>query len=130
MRNQSDYSLLMPLVWTRRPEPTGRLRVAELFFDVPLDYNQPKEGTIRLFARGVKRRTSSAETEKEEKQLPWFVYLQGGPGSPCYSPQEYGWVGLLIDKGYQVCSFRFPFSLFCWQPLADILVLCILCSAL
>ncbi|KAJ9221055.1 hypothetical protein DTO271D3_1262 [Paecilomyces variotii] len=80
----------------------GKLRVAEMFFDVPVDYSKPSEGTIRLFARSVKRLTTPPEPEKDEKQLPWFVYLQGGPGFGCRPPQEYGWIGTVLDKGYQL----------------------------
>lgn len=81
---------------------TGKLRVAEMFFDVPVDYSKPSEGTIRLFARSVKRLVTPPEPEKDEKKLPWFVYLQGGPGFGCRPPQEYGWIGTVLDKGYQV----------------------------
>lgn len=77
--------------------------MADLFFDVPLDYSKPNEGTLRLFARSAHRLTRPAEPEKSgEKQLPWMVYLQGGPGMGCRAPQDYGWVGTVLDKGYQV----------------------------
>ncbi|KAL1847922.1 hypothetical protein Plec18170_008335 [Paecilomyces lecythidis] len=79
----------------------GKLRIAEMFFDVPVDYSKPLEGSIRLFARSVKRLVTSPEPEKEKK-LPWFVYLQGGPGMGCRPPQEYGWIGTVLDKGYQL----------------------------
>lgn len=81
---------------------TGKLRVAEMFFDVPVDYSKPGEGSIRLFARSVRRLATPPELEKDEKQLPWFVYLQGGPGLGCRPPQENPWVGTVLDKGYQV----------------------------
>ncbi|KAL2011996.1 hypothetical protein VTN00DRAFT_4714 [Thermoascus crustaceus] len=80
----------------------GKLRVAELFFDVPVDYRKPADGNIRLFARSVRRLATPVEPEKEEKQLPWLVYLQGGPGMGCRPPQDYGWVGTVLDKGYQL----------------------------
>lgn len=83
----------------------GRLRVAELFFDVPLNYNKPNDGTLRLFARSVRRLVTPAEpseTPKDDKQLPFLVYLQGGPGMGCRPPQEYGWIGTVLEKGYQV----------------------------
>jgi proline iminopeptidase len=72
-------------------------------FDVPLDYSLPELGRIRLFARSVLRRSSAPESDAGEKQLPWFLYLQGGPGMPCSQPQDLSWVSLLIDRGYQVC---------------------------
>ncbi|BDD62929.1 hypothetical protein MPDQ_007877 [Monascus purpureus] len=81
----------------------GRLRIGELFFDVPLDYSRPDDGnTVRLFARSVRRSTNPAEPAKEEQQLPWLVYLQGGPGYGCRSPLEFPWVPFVLDKGYQV----------------------------
>ncbi|ODM15078.1 hypothetical protein SI65_09574 [Aspergillus cristatus] len=81
----------------------GKLRVAELFFDVPLDYSKPTEGTLRLFARSACRLSKPAEPEKNgDKQLPWMVYLQGGPGMGCRAPQDYAWIGPVVDKGYQV----------------------------
>lgn len=86
----------------------GRLRVAELFFDVPVDYSKPKNGSLRLFARSVYRLETPVEPVKNEndsKQLPWLVYLQGGPGFGCRAPQDNGWVGTVLDKGYQVWEF-------------------------
>ncbi|KAL4932621.1 proline iminopeptidase [Aspergillus undulatus] len=82
----------------------GRLLVAELFFEVPLNYTKPGDGTLRLFARSVRRAAKPVDPGKDDKQspLPWLVYLQGGPGMGCRPPQEYGWVGTALDKGYQV----------------------------
>ncbi|KAA8644230.1 proline iminopeptidase [Aspergillus tanneri] len=80
----------------------GKLRVAELFFDVPINYSQPSDGTLRLFARSVRRLTTPVQPTKDDSHLPWLVYLQGGPGMGCRPPQEYSWVGTALDKGYQV----------------------------
>ncbi|KAB8070375.1 Alpha/Beta hydrolase protein [Aspergillus leporis] len=80
----------------------GKLRVAELLFDVPVNYSRPNDGTLRLFARSVRRTASPFENSKDEKQLPWLVYLQGGPGYGCRPPQENSWIGTALDKGYQV----------------------------
>ena len=79
--------------------------MAELFFDVPVDYSKPNEGSLRLFARSVRRVSTPVEpgNNGDNKQLPWLVYLQGGPGMGCRAPQDYGWVGTVLDKGYQVC---------------------------
>jgi proline iminopeptidase len=78
--------------------------VAELLFDVPVNYCKPNDGNLRLFARSVRRLETPVDPSngKGEKQLPWLVYLQGGPGMGCRPPQEYGWVGTALDKGYQV----------------------------
>ncbi|PYH46544.1 proline iminopeptidase [Aspergillus saccharolyticus JOP 1030-1] len=83
----------------------GKLRVAELFFDVPLNYTNPNEGNLRLFARSVRRLVTPVEPNagsNDDKQLPWLVYLQGGPGFGCRPPQEFGWINTVLEKGYQV----------------------------
>ncbi|KAJ5129650.1 uncharacterized protein N7515_005689 [Penicillium bovifimosum] len=86
----------------------GKLRVSELFFDVPVDYTKPAGDTLRLFARSVSRLNKPIEPAKKEDQeakdgkLPWLVYLQGGPGFGCGAPQSYGWVEFVLSKGYQV----------------------------
>lgn len=79
--------------------------MAELLFDVPVNYSKPNDGNLRLFARSVRRLETPVDPANGtgEKQLPWLVYLQGGPGMGCRPPQEYGWVGTALDKGYQVC---------------------------
>ncbi|CAL5868347.1 uncharacterized protein PFLUO_LOCUS2572 [Penicillium psychrofluorescens] len=80
----------------------GKLRVAELLFDVPLDYSKPNENVLRLFARSVSRLNKPVEAEKEETKLPWLLYLQGGPGHGCGAPQNYGWIEPVLNKGYQI----------------------------
>jgi hypothetical protein len=81
---------------------TGKLRVGEFFFEVPLDYSEPQGETIRVFARSVRRAAMPPEPDKDDKQLPWLLYLNGGPGGGCYQPQDYSWVRIVLDKGYQV----------------------------
>ncbi|KAI9877428.1 MAG: hypothetical protein M1830_003913 [Pleopsidium flavum] len=81
----------------------GKLKVSELFFDVPKDYSKPGDGSLRIFARSVERVEKPADGGKEEKKhLPWFVYLQGGPGMSCSPPQEYPWINPVLEKGYQM----------------------------
>lgn len=43
-------------------------------FTVPLDHDRPAGETIELFAREV------VASDKTHQNLPWMVYLQGGPG--------------------------------------------------
>ncbi|MEU9875590.1 alpha/beta fold hydrolase [Streptomyces phaeochromogenes] len=43
-------------------------------FTVPLDHDNPSGETIELYAREV------VGSDKADKDLPWLVYLQGGPG--------------------------------------------------
>ena len=43
-------------------------------FTVPLDHDDPAGETIELYAREV------VASDKADQDLPWLVYLQGGPG--------------------------------------------------
>jgi pimeloyl-ACP methyl ester carboxylesterase len=43
-------------------------------FTVPLDHDDPAGETIELYAREV------VASDRAEQDLPWLVYLQGGPG--------------------------------------------------
>ncbi|MEU6549545.1 alpha/beta fold hydrolase [Streptomyces sp. NPDC046915] len=43
-------------------------------FTVPLDHTDPAGETIELYAREV------VASDKADRDLPWLVYLQGGPG--------------------------------------------------
>lgn len=43
-------------------------------FTVPLDHDDPAGETIELYAREV------VASDKVQQNLPWLVYLQGGPG--------------------------------------------------
>ena len=55
------------------------MRTAEHFFTVPLDHfsNSPDAETITVFAREY---VSAAHSEEKAAELPWLLYLQGGPG--------------------------------------------------
>lgn len=57
-------------------------------FTVPLDHAAPHGPTIRIFAREV------ADARHAGRQLPWLLYLQGGPGgkSPRPSAGSPGWL--------------------------------------
>ena len=44
-------------------------------FELPLDHSQPDGPTITVFAREV------VVPKREHDELPWLVYLQGGPGA-------------------------------------------------
>ncbi|KAF2466524.1 proline iminopeptidase [Lindgomyces ingoldianus] len=86
----------------------GKLKITEHFFQVPRDYSNPSAGTLQLFARSARRVEKPADyspttpEDAEKSQLPWLVYLQGGPGFGCQSPQNVGWTQTVLDKGYQV----------------------------
>ncbi|MDO6705444.1 alpha/beta fold hydrolase [Photobacterium sp. 1_MG-2023] len=56
-------------------------------FQLPLDYQQPDGEQIQVFAREVVARG------QQNADLPWLVYLQGGPGFPSPRPEsESGWL--------------------------------------
>jgi pimeloyl-ACP methyl ester carboxylesterase len=55
-------------------------------FDVPLDHSSPERGKLTVFAREV------VAPERERDELPWLVFLQGGPGSESPRPLQ------LVDK--------------------------------
>jgi len=82
--------------------------VTELTFEVPCDYTNPEKGLIQLFGRSVRKDERPAAESLEEQQkkskspLPWFVYLQGGPGFGCPSPQSSPITKTVLDRGYQL----------------------------
>src|SRR3954452_8768564 len=56
-------------------------------FDVPLDHGNAGGGKLGVFAREV------AKAGRENEELPWLVFLQGGPGGAAPRPQQYsGWI--------------------------------------
>ncbi|KAJ9624075.1 hypothetical protein H2203_005523 [Taxawa tesnikishii (nom. ined.)] len=81
----------------------GKLKVTEHFFDVPKDYSKPNNGTIRIFARSVQKHESPADPkDNKNKQLPWMVFLNGGPGHGCRPPNAYPFTSTILDRGYQM----------------------------
>ncbi|MEE2569021.1 alpha/beta fold hydrolase [Pseudarthrobacter sp. J64] len=70
------------------------LRTAEHYFTVPLDHFSADGGfsggeaeAITVFAREL---SSTTHTEEEARQLPWLLYLQGGPGGRGNRPTSLG----------------------------------------
>ncbi|MGW4701624.1 alpha/beta fold hydrolase [Streptomyces sp. NPDC004285] len=57
-------------------------------FTVPLDHRAPDGRTLQVFAREV------ADPARADEDLPWLLYLQGGPGgkSPRPSAGSPGWL--------------------------------------
>ncbi|MFH8384778.1 alpha/beta fold hydrolase [Kitasatospora sp. NPDC018058] len=78
------------------------LAVTDHVFGVPLDHTEPGRGTTELFAREV------VDPVRSGDQLPWLLYLQGGPGGKSPRPLNAtaGWLGhalkthrvLLLDQ--------------------------------
>lgn len=65
-------------------------------FRVPLDHAQPDGDTITVFCREV------VKPDKENAQLPWLVFFQGGPGGASPRPKKRnGWLKKAL-KEYRV----------------------------
>ncbi|PKF49411.1 alpha/beta fold hydrolase [Enterovibrio nigricans] len=65
-------------------------------FDLPLDHQQPQSTRINVFAREV------VDLAKDQTELPWLVYFQGGPGFPSPRPDACsGWLKRAL-KEYRV----------------------------
>jgi pimeloyl-ACP methyl ester carboxylesterase len=62
-------------------------------FTVPLDYAEPQGNTLTVFAREVQAR------EREGENLPYLVFLQGGPGSSAPRPEtRSGWLKRALEE--------------------------------
>lgn len=61
-------------------------------FSMPLDHNAPNGEQIEVFAREVNARG------KEDSQLPWLIFFQGGPGFPSAESYRSAWVKRLTEE--------------------------------
>jgi pimeloyl-ACP methyl ester carboxylesterase len=65
-------------------------------FELPLDYTNQNSETICVFAREV------VAKDKQDADLPWLIYLQGGPGFPAPRPDSNsGWFKRVL-KQYRI----------------------------
>jgi pimeloyl-ACP methyl ester carboxylesterase len=59
---------------------------------VPLDHGDPGGGSIEVFAREV------VASDRVGEELPWLLFLQGGPGGKAPRPAGAGhWVGHAVQ---------------------------------
>lgn len=80
---------------SRTPETTWRGAVASsLRFSVPLRHGDDSPEGLELFARAVRADAPDSE------ELPWLLFLQGGPGFPALRPTggASGWLGELLPR--------------------------------
>jgi pimeloyl-ACP methyl ester carboxylesterase len=56
------------------------LVLSEHEFELPLDHARPDAATLTVFAREV------VASDREQEDLPWLVFLQGGPGHEAPRP--------------------------------------------
>ncbi|CAI6094664.1 unnamed protein product [Clonostachys chloroleuca] len=82
----------------------GPLRVTELTFRVPLDYDDPEGETITLFGRSVTSHSVPIlqSDDGDQEALPYMVYLEGGPGFGAPEPQNAPLTSTALERGYQV----------------------------
>ncbi len=74
----------------------GGLVLRDHWFDVPLDHARPDGETIRLYAR------EAVAAGEPDRDLPWLLFLQGGPGGKATRPAgASGWVGRAV-KDFRV----------------------------
>ncbi|KAK4205322.1 Alpha/Beta hydrolase protein [Triangularia verruculosa] len=84
---------------------SGGFHVTELFFEVPENYAHPEDGTIRLFARSIKRPEKmipGISKPEDEPRKPYLVYLEGGPGFAGPEPRGHPVTNRALDAGYTV----------------------------
>lgn len=61
-------------------------------FELPLDYANPQDQTLSIFAREV------VSIDKVNEDLPWLIFFQGGPGSGSPRPEPtMGWIKRAIQ---------------------------------
>ena len=76
--------------------PIPGLVTTDHWLDVPLDHSVPDGEQLTIYAREVRAR------DKADADLPWLLFLQGGPGGQSPRPIERsGWIGQAV-KNYRV----------------------------
>ena len=82
----------------------NRLLVTELFFSVPLDHSKLNGRQIKIFCRSAERPLPAISTKDDDKhQLPYMVYVNGGPGFAAPQPQDYlSLTNFALEKGYKM----------------------------
>ena len=61
-------------------------------FFLPLDHSEPNGESIPVFGREV------VAADKEDADLPWLVFLQGGPGFESPRPTGGGWLSVALER--------------------------------
>jgi pimeloyl-ACP methyl ester carboxylesterase len=88
------YGKLRSMTVYSRPIPG--LLLQDHLLDVPLDHSRPDGPTLSLYAREVR------SVERAQDDLPWLLFLQGGPGGQSPRPlTRSGWLGEAV-KNYRV----------------------------
>ncbi|KAI1625120.1 proline iminopeptidase [Exophiala viscosa] len=96
------------LLSSRSHQIPGKLLVTEFFFQVPLDHSNHQGEQIRIFCRSARKfdKPTVPKPTSDEDQLPWFVYIPGGPGFGCPPPQNLmEFTNTVLARGYQFLAF-------------------------
>lgn len=80
----------------------GKIVVKELWFEVPLDHDNPSSKAIRLFARSAIKHDRPIVEPSSTEQRPYLLYLQGGPGLATPAPQDSPLSKYFLDRGYEL----------------------------
>lgn len=73
--------------------PVPGLVMIDHTIDVPLDWSRPEGATISIYAREVRG------TENADQELPWLLFLQGGPGGKSPRPvNRSGWLDAALAQ--------------------------------
>ncbi len=78
------------------PSPATKLSgllLRDRHFEAPLDHAAPSRGALALYGREV------VDAEKQDADLPWLVFLQGGPGFAAPRPlTNSGWLKRAVKQ--------------------------------
>lgn len=78
----------------------GGLVLRDHWFDAPVDHARPDGDSLRLYAREVV--SADRASSGGDRDLPWLLFLQGGPGGKATRPAgASGWVGRAV-KDFRV----------------------------
>lgn len=73
--------------------PVPGLTLTDHWIDVPLDHDDPVGGSITVYAREIRA------VERVADDLPWLLFLQGGPGNAAPRPSRRdGWLAEAVQR--------------------------------
>lgn len=77
--------------------------MTEYWFEVPLDYENLSGNTLHIFARSAELIDTPIQPwSNKSRQLPWLLFLQGGPGAGCAPVRQGSWISFFLEKGYKI----------------------------
>ncbi|WP_431043828.1 alpha/beta fold hydrolase [Streptomyces sp. P1-3] len=92
---QTMVSGSFPSTTVRQPG----LVLTDHHFEVPLDHKAPDGEQIRLYAREIVATDKTGADGRARPELPWLLYLQGGPGFGADRPVgRSGWLDRALEE--------------------------------